>query len=405
MASRIQGITVEIGGDTTKLQTALKGVNGEIKNTQAQLKDVDKLLKMDPGNTELLAQKQKLLSQAVGETKEKLETLKTAADQANTALENGDISQAQYDALQREIIETENELKELESQAEKSSVAMQKITQTGEKLKTVGDNISSVGTSMTKNVTGPIVAMGAAALASFNEIDGGYDTIVTKTGATGEALESLTKSADNVFGTMPVDMSDVGIAIGEVNTRFGVTEKILEDLSSDFLKFAEINETDLNTAIESTNKIMNQFGVDASQTKNVLGLLTAKAQETGISVDDLMNSVQKNGATFKSMGLNLGQSITLLAQFEQNGVNADTAMAGLRKAVANYTKQGMSMDEALGATINSIKNASSETEALTIATEIFGTKGANEMTKAIREGRLSIDDLSGSMSSYGFYGG
>lgn len=77
-ASRIKGITVEIGGDTTKLQTALKGVNSEIKNTQAQLKDVEKLLKLDPGNTELLAQKQKLLSDAVSETKEKLTTLKTA---------------------------------------------------------------------------------------------------------------------------------------------------------------------------------------------------------------------------------------------------------------------------------------------------------------------------------------
>ena len=375
MASRIQGITVEIGGDTTKLQTALKGLNGEIKSTQSQLKDVEKLLKMDPGNTELLSQKQKLLAQAVGETKQKLETLKTAAEQANTALANGDISQEQYDALQREIIETENALKNLESQASKSSVAMQKITQTGEKLKTVGENVSNVGSSMTKNVTVPIIAMGTAAVASFNEIDSGYDTIVTKTGATGEALESLTKSADNVFGTMPVDMSDVGIAIGEVNTRFGSTGKTLEDLSAEFIKFAQINETDLNTAIGSTDKIMNQFGVDASQTKNVLGLLTAKAQETGISVDDLMNSVQKNGSTFKSMGLNLGQSITLLAQFEQNGVNADTAMAGLKKAVANYTKEGMSMDEALGATIDSIKNASSETEALTIATEIFGAKG------------------------------
>ena len=70
--SRIKGITVEIGGDTTKLQTALKGVNAEIKNTQSQLKDVEKLLKLDPGNTELLAQKQKLLSSAVSETKEKL---------------------------------------------------------------------------------------------------------------------------------------------------------------------------------------------------------------------------------------------------------------------------------------------------------------------------------------------
>lgn len=401
MANRIKGITVEIGGDTTKLQTALKGVNSSIKDTQTQLRDVEKLLKMDPGNVELLSQKQKLLAQAVGDTKEKLATLKTAAEQANTALANGEISQSQYDALQREIIETENALKDLEGQADQSAVALQKIAATGESLKSVGDKVSSVGTSMTKNVTGPIVAMGAAAVASFNEVDGGYDTIVTKTGATGEALESLTKSADNVFGSLPVEMSDVGIAIGEVNTRFGVTGKTLEDLSGEFIKFAQINETDLNSAIGNTDKIMNQWGVDASQTKNVLGLFTAKAQETGISVDSLMDSVQKNGATFKSMGLNLQQSITLLSQFEQNGVNADVAMAGLKKAVANYTKQGMSMDEALGATIDSIKNASTETEALTIATEIFGTKGANEMTKAICEGRISIDDLSGSMSTYG----
>ena len=96
MANRIMGITVEIGGDTTKLQTALKSVNAQIKSTQQQLKDVDKLLKLESGNTELLAQKQKLLANAVGETKEKFSTLKTAAEQANTALANGDISQEQY---------------------------------------------------------------------------------------------------------------------------------------------------------------------------------------------------------------------------------------------------------------------------------------------------------------------
>lgn len=114
MASRIQGITVEIGGDTTKLQTALKGVNGQIKSTQSQLKDVEKLLKLDPGNTELIAQKHKLLGEVVSETKEKLTSLKTAAEQANTALANGEISQEQYDALQREIIETEQDLKNLD---------------------------------------------------------------------------------------------------------------------------------------------------------------------------------------------------------------------------------------------------------------------------------------------------
>lgn len=134
MANRIKGITVEIGGDTTKLSNALKGVNGEIKNTQSQLRDVEKLLKLDPGNTELLAQKHKLLGQAVEETKGKLETLKAAAEQANTALANGDISQEQYDALQREIIETEQALERLEQQAGESATALQKISQEGEKL-------------------------------------------------------------------------------------------------------------------------------------------------------------------------------------------------------------------------------------------------------------------------------
>ena len=87
--NRIKGITVEIGGDTTKLQTALKGVNTEIRNTQSQLKDVEKLLKLDPGNTELIVQKHRLLAQAVSETREKLETLKTAQQQADEALRNG----------------------------------------------------------------------------------------------------------------------------------------------------------------------------------------------------------------------------------------------------------------------------------------------------------------------------
>ena len=161
--SRIKGITIEIGGDTTKLQTALKGVNTEIRNTQSQLKDVEKLLKLDPGNTELLAQKHKLLGQAVSETKEKLETLKTAAEQAEKALNDGTISKDQYDALQREIIETENELKRLEEQANQSATAMQKISATGEKLKDVGGKVEGAGKALMP-VTATVTALGAASV-------------------------------------------------------------------------------------------------------------------------------------------------------------------------------------------------------------------------------------------------
>ena len=160
VASRIQGITVEIGGDTTKLSTALSKVNKEIRDTQGQLKDVNKLLKLDPGNTELMAQKHRLLAQAVGETKEKLEALKLAGQQANDALARGEISQSQYDALQREIVETEKALEELETQAGKSAVALQKIGETGEKLKSVRSSIEGAGKKLMP-VTAAVGGLGA----------------------------------------------------------------------------------------------------------------------------------------------------------------------------------------------------------------------------------------------------
>ena len=186
MANRIKGITVEIGGDTTKLQTALKGVNTEIRNTQSQLRDVEKLLKLDPGNTELLAQRHRLLGQAVSETREKLETLKTAAEQANTALANGEISQEQYDALQREIIETENALRNLEQQANQSATAVQKIAVSGEKLQALGDNISSVGKKFL-----PVTGLGTVAVKTAADFDSAMSQVAAVSGAMGDDLEAL----------------------------------------------------------------------------------------------------------------------------------------------------------------------------------------------------------------------
>ena len=124
---RIKGITVEIGGDTTGLDKALKGVNSTIKTTQSSLKDVNKLLKLDPANTNLVTQKQKLLKDAVNATKEKLEALKTAQEQARQQLENGTLGQDKYDALQREIIETEEELRRLQQEAKTTSSVLSMI--------------------------------------------------------------------------------------------------------------------------------------------------------------------------------------------------------------------------------------------------------------------------------------
>ena len=397
MANNIKGITIEIGGDTTKLDKALGSVNKNVKSTQSELKEVEKLLKLDPKNTEALEQKQKLLAKAVGETKEKLDVLKTAEAQVEEQFKNGEVSEEQYRALKREIEATELSLKKLEEEANKSNLSLEKV---GEAFGKVGSKATDIGKKMLP-VTAGIAGMGTAGVAAAMELDDGYDTIITKTGATGEALEELNAVADDLFTEMPIEMADAGTAVGEINTRFGATGETLKGLSKQFIEFANINGTDLNNSIGKVDKIMEQYNIDAAETGNVLGLITKKGQETGISVDTLMDSLQKNGATFKKMGLNMVQSTNLLAQFEANGVNADTAVAGLRKSIKAYTDEGKSVDEALALTIDSIKNASSETEALSIAQEVFGTKGAAEMATAIREGRIDLESLSSSMEEYG----
>ena len=143
---RIKGLTIEIGGDTTQLSESLHDVNKSITSTQAQLKDVEKLLKLDPTNTEMLAQKQELLTQAISKTEEKLETLKDAAVQAEKQLGDGKISQEQFAALQREIAATEIELKRYGSQLDTAADATEDLGDAAEQAaQDSGDASEEIG--------------------------------------------------------------------------------------------------------------------------------------------------------------------------------------------------------------------------------------------------------------------
>ena len=400
MADRIKGITVQIGGDTTGLSKALSGVNKQIKSTQSQLKDVEKLLKLDPTNTKLLEQKQRLLSGAVEETKTKLDSLKDAEKQVQQQFKDGIIDQSQMDAFNREMVEAQQAVDDAAKKAKEfGGVLAQEMQLAGQKVSEVGEKIGAVGEKMLP-ATAAVTAVGTASVAAFNELDEGYDTIVTKTGATGEALDDLQQSMRNVFGSIPTEAATAGIAVGEVNTRFGATGEELEKLSRLFIEFAEINGTDVNNSIDAVDAIMKKFGVDSSHTGEVLGLMTKAGQDTGISMDVLENSLNTNGATLKEMGLDLTGGINLLAQFESSGVDATTALAGLKKAQQNATANGKSLSDELGNTIQNIKDAKDQTTALQTATELFGKKGAVEITQAIREGRFSVEDLTASLGDY-----
>lgn len=399
-SNRIKGITIEIGGDTSNLQKSLSGVDKALQNTQTQLRDVNKLLKLDPHNTELLEQKQRLLGDAIKQTSDKLATLKEASKQAEEALKSGAMTQDQYDGLQREIIETENSLKGLKEQAEEAEKSMSKMAEISDKLGAVSKKTEEVGKSLTKNVTAPIVGLGAASFGAFKEVDSGMDIIKRKVGTIATDFDDLNRVYEDIFGSMPVTAEDAGNAIGEVATRFRVSGQELEDLSRLFLKFSSITGEDVSASVASVDKIMEKYGEDAGSTQEILGMFAKLSQNTGISISTLTGSLESNGAQLKQMGFSLNESAELLARFEQSGVDSTAAMTGLKKTVQNATKDGKDARTALEEMITTIQNSQSEIGALEYATELFGAKAAPEMTQAIREGRFDLEDLSTSMDYF-----
>lgn len=402
--TKIGGITVEIGADTSDLSKKLKDVNAESKKTTSELKSIDAALKQAPNSVELWRQKQEALAKSVENSKKKLEALNSEQENLKKGLENGTVTEEAYKAFQREIEITKGQIESAEK-------ALKDFTDTenkaGAAAKTTGSDLeksgkdaesSSEGYTMLKNAVANLAADGfeklmKSAKEAWQEIDEGYDTIIKKTGATGEQLEELQSVADNVYRSMPVEMTDTADAIGEINTRLQLEGEELESLTTDFLKYASINDTQVASSVRNVSGIMKAFQEDTKNASNVLDVLTDVSQRTGKEIGSLESELLSNAATFKEMDLDIRQSAELLGQFEANGIEASTALAGLKKAQQNATAEGKTMTEVLGDVIDNIKNAENETEALQIATDTFGKKGAAAMAQAVREQRFSLDDL------------
>lgn len=400
-AKTLKGITVEINGKTTGLANALKDVTKTSTALSSNLKEINKALKLDPGNTELLNEKQRILSESVAAARKELETLEGVQKQVSDQYANGDIDRGAWLEYQNKLQKAKQHLEDLEkAQKDFGTAAAQTIKEAGAKIEEYGGKASKVGETLTKNVTTPLTAAAAAGVAAFSAVDEGVDTIVTATGASGEALDGLVASYETIATSIPEELGDVASAVGEVNTRFHTTGEELEGQTTLFLQFAKITGGDVVSSVDSADKVLKTFGKTSDDASGLLGMVAKAAQDTGINAQGLMDDVLANSATFKELNFSLEESVNFMALLDENGVESGVALAGLKKAVVNLTDAGMSESEALQTVIDKIKNAGSETEALTIAQETFGTKGAAEMATAIREGRLSLDDLSASMADY-----
>ena len=400
MADRIKGITIELDGDTTKLSNALKGVNKEIRDTQSNLKDVNKLLKMDPGNADLLAQKQKYLTDAIDATKKKLAEEKEALAQLKAGPQTEE-TQKQQEALTREIEATKQSLEGLEDEYKKfGSVASQQLQVAGDKMKEVGGKISDVGEGLTKGITVPVAAVGAASVAAWKEVDEALDTVTEKTGASGAALEDMQNRAKSIAETIPTDFQTAGDAIGEVNTRFGLTGDALEDLSTKFVEFATLNSTDVSTSVDNVSSVLNAFGQSSDDAGNLLDALNQVGQATGVSMDTLSQDLAKNAGQFQAMGLSAEQAAGFMGSVEMSGLDTSTMLTGLTKAQKVATKNGQSLSDALKDFSKTMSSNQSDTEKLQAAYDLFGSRAGGAIYNAVQSGKLSLADLSTTLGDY-----
>ena len=336
MAGKIKGITITLGADVQPLNKALEDVNKKSRDLQGELRQVERLLKLDPGNTELVAQKQKILAEAVENSKEKLDRLKTAQQQVNEQFAKGEINEEQYRAFQREVSKAEQELKGFEKQLSETAKASDnlkdKLDKAQTSLKDFGAKMTGIGKNLTMSVTAPIVAVGAASFkmaADLQDALGATDQIFKS------AADSVKQWADNLdsyYGIAEGEALEYANMMGSLLQNIGgLTEEeaakqaqTLIELAGDLTAMYGGTTADavraLTGALKGNNSMLDNYGIAAND-----ALIKQKALEMGI--------YDGTGA----LELQAKQAATLALIMEQTGAaqgqaarEADGASGGMR---------------------------------------------------------------------------
>nr|DAK35160.1 MAG TPA: minor tail protein [Caudoviricetes sp.] len=399
-------------GKLANVNQALAENGSATQNNKNQLKELQNEQKQLASENEKVVSSFKLQESQLGANASEADKLALAEKRIGA---QSDIVARQIENLEKQLALTKQEYGENSAEANKMETQLNQAKTAYSNLSQEMNNLGSAGKqasgslSETNNllkaellnqfseklsdISQKLVDFGKSALEAFRQVDEGMDTIVTKTGATGDSLKEMQDIASNIATTIPTDFSKAGEAVGEVNTQFGLTGDALKDVSVEMIKFAEINGTDITNSTISASKALEAYELSTSELAKVLDSTTYTAQSTGVSVDDLMKKAIEGAPQIKMLGLSFEEGVALLGQFETSGVDASSALSGLTKAAGSYAKQGKTLKEGLVETIDKIKNTTSETEAMGLAMEIFGAKKAPQMIDAIKRGSFDFQSF------------
>lgn len=335
MANRIKGITVEIGGDTTGLDKALKSVNTSIKSTQSALKDVNRLLKLDPSNTELLSQKQRLLKDAIGATKEKLDSLKAAQEQAKQQLENGELGQDKYDALQREIVETEEELRRLQQEAVTTSTALSKIDVAGQKMEAVGNSIAGAGKKM-MGVTTVIGGVGVAAVKTAADFDSAMSQVAAVSGATGDDFDALRDKAREMGAKTKFSATEAAEAMNYMAMAGWKTGDMLDGIEG-VMNLAAASGEDLATTSDIVTDALTAFGLSAKDSGHFADILAAASSNANTNVSMMGETFKYCAPIAGALGFSAEDTAEAIGLMANAGIKSTQAGTALRTIMNNLS--------------------------------------------------------------------
>lgn len=387
-------------------EAAVKKTESALKGYESELKKIEKETKASGSAYEELGKK-------IEGNEKKLEELKK--EYASVVMEQGKGSKAAKE-LAKEIGDLSKELvddKKAFEDAGKAADGLDKsLDDTGKAAANAGNMAAKAGDGFTvmKGILADLAAgairacvqglkdLAAATADAWKEFDEGRDTVIKLTGATGDMAKQMTTSFSNVSKSVKGDTADIANAVGEVNTRWGLTGKALEDMSAQYVKFADITGADVISSVNDTQKALSAYGKGVNDVNGFLDTLTATAQKTGVSTSTLTSGIISNATAFQEMGLTLEQAVGFMGQLEKSGVNLETVTNGMRKALKNSAKDGKSLDESLLALQATIEGNGDSTKGLQAAYDLFGKSG-DQIYGAIKNGTLSFKDLTAAMQS------
>lgn len=346
MSKQIKGISIVFEGETTGLNKALGDVNKNARDVQNELKQVERLLKLDPTSSELLAQKQKLLSDAVANSKEKLDRLRAAQEQVNEQFAKGQISEEQYRAFQREVVKAEQELKRFEQQLGSTKKSLDEI---GQSMQAAGQKMTDAGKNLSMNVTAPVLGLGAAVAKLGMDFETGLAKASTLFGDVEVSSEKLKKGLTDLSNELNVSTNVLNEGLySALSAGVPVTEDMAEAMA--FLeqnaKLAKGGFTDVNTAVDTTTTVLNAYGLAADEVGRVSDILINTQNAGKTTVGELGSALANVVPTAAALGVEFEQVGASLATMTAQGVPTAQATTQLRQLFVELSKSGTKAYEA-----------------------------------------------------------